>query len=104
MNLIKKLLLTTTILLSITLTTLSQSSWQSGQYYAYKGQTFTEWRWVNVGWDGWGNPITRKQCRQSYWHQEWRQGYVYIWGPNGWYSEWRQGNFWYFTWSNWYLC
>lgn len=104
MNLFKKALLSIVLFLGLTFTSFSQSGWQSGYYYAYQGENWTEWRIVTVGYDYYGNPINQKQCRQTFWYKEYREGYVYYWGPNGWYKEWKSGYFWYYTWGNWYLC
>lgn len=101
MKLFKKTLLTLTLVLGFAIGAIAQNGWSVGRYYAYKGgsdvvcgpvQTiyksngYTQWT------EGW------QTCKRRNWHQEYRSGYVYYWGPNGWYSQYKEGYFWYFTW------
>lgn len=78
----------------------AQSGWQQGNYYQYQGSIFWEpCSAVYPKFNNFGQRIGYFQCRRTtVWHQEWRQGYIYIWGPYGWETRWQQGNFWYFTW------
>lgn len=100
----KKFIISLLVSLFITLGATAQSGWRTGRIYAERGQTWTQWKIDIVGYDGWGNPIYDKICRQTYWHQKWYRGYVYVWGPNGWYTTWREGSYWYCTWGRWYRC
>ena len=104
MNLVKKVLFSLALLLTISFTSTAQSGWRSGTYYAYQGQTWVDYSYRTVGFDQWNRPIVRKMCRQNSWYQQQRSGYIYLWGNNGWYKEWRSGNFWYYKWSGWYYC
>jgi hypothetical protein len=104
MSLLKKCLLSLILFLFISVGSFAQSGWISGNYYAYQGKTWTDYTYVTVGYDYYGNPINQKRCRQTTWYQEYREGYVSVWGPNGWYSEWKSGYYWYYKWSAWYNC
>ena len=81
----------------------AQSGWQQGNYYQYQGSVF--WQpcsQIYPKFNNFGQGIGFYQCREvTVWHQEWRQGYIYLWNANTgqWYTEWKQGTFWYFTWN-----
>jgi hypothetical protein len=91
--------------LVISTTAPQQSQWQVGQYYASKGQVWTEWRNVFTGYyDFYGNPIYQKQCHQTKWYSEYRAGYYYVWNGFQYVSQWYEGTQWYCTWSAWYNC
>ncbi len=82
----------------------AQSGWNTGNYYAYQGNSTTETYFQNE-FDYYCNcTVTVRYCRQLTWYQEYRSGYVNLWGPNGWYSEYQEGYAWYCTWSQWYRC
>lgn len=82
----------------------AQSNWSQGNFYQYRGQIFNELcSNLYPKYNGYGQYVGTFQCiRTSVWHQEWRQGYIYLWNPSTgqWYTEWKQGSFWYFTWQN----
>jgi|SRR6056297_2525583 len=103
MKALKRLLLVFSFTV-ISLISYSQSGWSTGRYYAYQGQSTTQYQYKTV-YDYWCKCYkTVKYCRQLNWYQEYRSGYVYYWGPSGWYSQYREGYFWYCTWSGWYSC
>ncbi len=104
MKLFKKALLTLVFILGVTIGASAQSGWNTGQWYQYQGQSWTDWKDVFVGYDGWGMPIYRRQCRNTVWYSEYYSGYTYVWGPNGWYTQWYSGYAWKCYWSNWYWC
>lgn len=104
MELFKKSLLALILFLGITIGANAQSGWSTSQWYQYRGQSWTEWRVVTVGYDYNGYPINQRQCRQTVWYSEQRQGYVYVWGPNGWYTQWYTGTAWRCYWGAWYPC
>lgn len=83
---------------------ISQSGWSAGNYYAYQGESVTQTSYQPM----WNSYCLCYQnvlaCRQLTWYQEYFEGYIYIWGPNGWYQEYRSGYYWYCYWSNWYIC
>lgn len=104
MKLLKKILLTLTIVLGLAIGASAQSNWQTGRWYQYQGQSWTQWQNVIVGYDNWGNAIVRRKCRQTIWYSEQYSGYVYVWGPNGWYRENYSGYAWKCYWGSWYWC
>lgn len=84
----------------------SQNGWQTGRYYAYKGEVWTTcgYPYPKYNYDGWGNRYyigTYKTCKTTVWHKEWRAGYVYYWDAflGKWYYQWEEGYFWYYTWN-----
>lgn len=103
MKMIKNLLLSLTLVLLSTIA-ISQSGWNTGQYYQNQGESWTEWQYEIIGYDYYGNPIYQKFCRDTQWYSEYYSGYVNVWGPNGWYSQWYEGYSWYCRWSLWYAC
>lgn len=107
---IKKLLLLLSFSLFLGIAVQAQSSWQSGRYYASKGQTTTETTYKNQWNSYYGRYVNTRYCRQLNWYQEYHSGYVYYWqydpyyNSYRWASEWKEGYFWYCTWSGWYAC
>ena len=92
----KKLLLI--LLLFISFTAFSQSGWQYGNRYQYRGDTWTEYSWShNV-----------QYYRTVVWHREQREGFQYQWvydrrwNSYRWEQRWYSGWSWYYTWSPWY--
>lgn len=79
----------------------AQNGWVQGNWYVNQGAEdiicgdyFYVW-----------NPYYRynetwQKCTKRRWYQEYRSGYIYLWGPYGWYQEWREGYFWSFNWYN----
>lgn len=104
MNLIKKLVLALAIFFSVAFSATAQNSWNTGRWYQYQGQSWTQWQNVVIGYDNWGNSIVRTQCRVTIWYSEQYSGYVNVWGPNGWYSKSYSGYAWKCYWGNWYWC
>ncbi len=104
MKLLKKIMLTIALLLGLTIGAYAQSGWNTGEWYQYQGETWTEWQTVITGYDFFGNPLYSRKCRQTTWYSESYSGYVYVWGPNGWYTQWYSGYAWKCYWSNWYWC
>lgn len=80
-------------------------NWSVGQYYANRGEVWTEWQNQFTGYyDYYGNPIYQRYCRQTQWYSEYRSGYYYVWNGYQWISQWYEGTQWYCTWSGWYAC
>jgi len=101
---LKKFLLPLLFTICFVGNTIAQSGWQTGNWYQYQGQTWTEWQDVFVGYDFFGNAMYQRMCRNTTWYKEYRSGYVYLWGPSGWYTQWYEGYAWSCYWSNWYRC
>ncbi|MCB0550512.1 MAG: hypothetical protein KDD19_23285 [Phaeodactylibacter sp.] len=108
---IRRVLIVFSLLLAVSLTpTDAQSSWQSGRYYASRGQTATQTTYRNEWNTYYGSYVNARYCRKLNWYQEYHSGYVYYWrydpyyNSYRWASEWKEGYFWYCTWSNWYGC
>lgn len=104
MKLLKKLMLTLALVMGMTLAVSAQSSWSTGRWYQYQGQSWTQWQNVIVGYDYYGNAITRTKCRQTVWYSEQYSGYVYVWRNGGWYTQSYNGYAWKCYWGNWYWC
>lgn len=89
----------------LSLQSFSQSGWNSGEYYAYQGQTVEECGYVYPKYDYYGNFLGNYvSCRLLTWESTTYSGYINYWNYNtgSWYSEWRSGSYWYCYWSGWY--
>jgi len=105
-RLMKQKQISAVILLLLTLNCRSQSGWQVGQYYQYRGEETTTCGPVyNITCvDYYNNPYVCGQaqnCRTLHWEQEYYSGYVNLWGAYGWYTQWLQGYYWYCYWEDW---
>ena len=97
----KKILILVLLLTSLSMIVYSQSGYQVGNYYAYKGTSdvtcgnvvnyvkFNGYSYYNEGW---------QTCRRREWLQEQYSGYVYTWNGWSWTYQWNTGYFWRFYW------
>ena len=110
MKLFKRVLATIMLLAAFTFavpsTATAQSGWSTGNYYAYEGQSWTDWKNEFVGYNQWGQAVYQRYCRQTNWYREYRSGYYKTWNAQTgrWTSQWYEGYQWYCTWSAWYYC
>jgi len=104
MKLLKKLMLTLMLVIGFSFAVNAQSGWSTSRWYQVQGESWTDWQNVFVGYDMWGNPVYRTQCRDTNWYREYRSGTTYRWGMNGWYSYSYSGYAWSCRWSSWYWC
>jgi len=80
---IKKVILPLFFTLFLFSNTFTQSGWQTGNWYQYQGQSWTEWQDVFVGYDFFGYPMYQRMCRNTTWYKEYRTGYVNVWVQMG---------------------
>lgn len=81
----------------------SQSGWSASNYYANRGDVWTECgqTYPKYNFDQWGRSYyigMYKTCKTTVWHRQYRAGNIYLWSHGRWHYEWRDGHSWYYTW------